>query len=417
MTRREWRRIFSRAPRSIEEVVDAHLCCGCGACAYLEPDRLTMSDVPSVGMRPLPIVAVNGAATTGAALDACPGRGLDRERGALDGAPENGEWGPIMEAYECWATDAEIRYRGSSGGVVSALAAHALASGGAVAVLQTRASSDDPLRNEPVLSRSRDDVLAAAGSRYAPASPCAGLGLVEAADGPCVVVGKPCDIAATRAAALARPRLAAGVGLTVGIFCAGVPSRSATERVIRRLGVDPGEVTRVDYRGDGWPGLFRVRARDGATAATTYADAWRELSRSRQWRCMICPDHSGQFADVSVGDPWYREPQPGEAGRSLLLVRTERGRSAVQAALRDGALEGERIDPALVTRSQPSLQATQRSVWGRVAAMQIAGLRAPSYQGLGVFAAWGRLGWRARAASIAGTLRRIRARNLRAPER
>lgn len=412
-----WGPRLARAPRSIQEVVDGHLCSGCGVCAYLEPDRYAMAEVESVGRRPLPIAQVNGAPVAGAALAACPGHGLAHGVGALEEAPESGEWGPVLEVYECWATDEELRFRGSSGGVVSALAAHALAVGSAVGALQTRASAGDPLRNETSLSRTREDVLAAAGSRYAPASPCEALGLVEHADGPCVVVGKPCDISATRSAADSRAELAAKVGLTVGIFCAGTPSTRATEDLVRRLGGDPGDVARLDYRGRGWPGLFRARSSDGGEVSTTYADAWAELSRRRQWRCMVCPDHSGQFADLSVGDPWYREPQPGEPGRSLLVVRTERGRDAVRAAFRDGALEGAQIDPALITRSQASLSAAQRSVWGRVVAMRLAGLVAPSYRRMRTFDAWRRLGWRARAASVGETLRRIRTRRLRATER
>ncbi len=406
-----------RAPRSIAEVVDQHLCSGCGACSYLEPEVLAMTEVRDQGMRPLPIAAVNGRPVAGAALRACPGHGLRHPDGALAGAPEHGEWGPVLEVHECWSTDPELRHRGSSGGVVSALAAHALEREHAVGVLQTRASGSDPLRNEVALSRTREDVLAAAGSRYAPASPCAGLQLVEDAGGPCVVVGKPCDVSATRAAASERPRLEEAVALTIGIFCAGTPSRAATESVVRDLGMAPEDVARVDYRGEGWPGLFRATDRDGHRVSATYAEAWAQLSRQRQWRCMVCPDHSGQFADISVGDPWYRPPQPGEDGRSLLVVRTERGRAAVAAAFRDGALEGRRVDPAIITASQPSLHATQRTVWGRVLGLRLAGMRAPDYRGMGTLAAWGRLGARDRVASVLGTVRRVRTKGLRTPER
>ncbi len=404
--------MIGRTPHTIQDVVDGRLCSGCGVCAYLAPGQLVMTDIPSVGLRPLPIDSVNGVPVAGAALRACPGRALAHARDDLVDAPEGGEWGPVLEVYECWSTDPELRFRGSSGGVVSALAAHALASGGAVGVLQTRAAQADALRNEAVLSRTREDILAAAGSRYAPASPGAGLQAIESADGPCVFVGKPCDVAGVRAAADLRPGLGERLALTIAIFCAGTPTRRATEAVVRDLGGDPALVERVDYRGEGWPGLFRARSSEGAAYSTTYAEAWGSLSRSRQWRCMICPDHSGQFSDVSVGDPWYREPEPGEPGRSLLVVRTERGRAAVRAAFRDGAIEGSRLDPAWITRSQPSLLAAQRSVWGRVLALALTGVRVPRYRGLRTFRAWTRLGWRACVSSVGGTVRRVVRRRL-----
>ena len=130
-----------------------------------------------------------------------------------------------------------MRHRGSSGGVVSALAAHAVTSRAAVGALQVQARSDAPLLNETRLNSSYAEIVSAAGSRYSPASPCERLDLVEAAEGPCVVVGKPCDIAATRAAADRRPELAKKVGLTIGIFCAGTPSTAATTELVRGLGI------------------------------------------------------------------------------------------------------------------------------------------------------------------------------------
>ena len=105
-------------------------------------------------------------------------------------------------------------------------------------MLHVRAVPDEPWRNEPVLSRDPDEVLAASGSRYAPASPGEGLALVEAAPGPCVVIGKPCDIAGVRQAARLRPELAERIDLTIAVFCAGTPSTRGTLEMLAAMGVD-----------------------------------------------------------------------------------------------------------------------------------------------------------------------------------
>ncbi|PSL04732.1 coenzyme F420 hydrogenase subunit beta [Haloactinopolyspora alba] len=409
-----------RAARTIQEVVDAHLCTGCGACAYLEPDALQMVDVPDAGRRPLPIVGVNGPANDvvdGSALNVCPGASLRHDQHALDDAPFGGEWGPVLELYECWSTDPAVRHRGSSGGVVSALTAHAVTCGEAVGALQVQARPDAPLLNETVLNRTYDDIVSAAGSRYSPASPCERLDLVENAEGPCVVVGKPCDIAATARAARLRPSLAEKVAFTVGIFCAGTPSTRATEEAVRRLGAEPDDVERLDYRGDGWPGRFRIRTADGQRSSLSYEDSWGDtLQKHRQWRCMICPDHTGEFADLSVGDPWYRPVRDDEPGRSLVVVRTPAGSAVLQAALRDGAVAGGPIPLDRLPQSQPNLASTRGSVWARVLTMRLAGLRAPRYRGMPGIRSWSRLGTRAKISSVGGTLKRIRRRRLREPE-
>lgn len=400
---------------SIESIARARLCSGCGVCAHLHPDELQMVDLPDVGRRPLPIVGVTGP-TTGAGVAACPGRELHHPPGALDAAPFRGEWGPILGLYECWASDPEVRHRGSSGGVVTALAAHAVESGTAVGALQVRASQKDPLRNETVLNRSPEEILTSAGSRYAPASPCERLDLVEEADGPCVVVGKPCDIAGTRKASEQRPALADKVAVTIGIFCAGTPSTEATRSVVADLGIDPDTVSRVDYRGEGWPGEFRVETHDGRRASTSYAESWGKLTKHRQWRCLICPDHTGEFADLSVGDPWYRPVIEGEAGRSLVVIRTERGRRLLDSALAGGALEGAPLALDKLPASQPNLESTRGAVWGRVLSMRLLGMPAPEFRGMPSFRLWWRLPLRARLTSTLGTARRIFLRRLRRPE-
>ena len=38
---------------SIQEVVDAKLCSGCGACAYMQPTEIRMVDVRDEGLRPV----------------------------------------------------------------------------------------------------------------------------------------------------------------------------------------------------------------------------------------------------------------------------------------------------------------------------------------------------------------------------
>src|SRR5699024_1376994 len=157
-------------------------------------------------------------------------------------------------------------------------------------------------------------------------------------------------------AARARPALRNHLALTIAIFCAGTPSTVASEEVIRRLDLNPRDITSLDYRGAGWPGRFRVRSANGAAASMSYEESWGgTLTKHRQWRCLICPDHTGEFADLSVGDAWYRPVAAGEPGRSLVVVRTARGKAALAAALADGAIEGYELPLDRLPESQPGL--------------------------------------------------------------
>ncbi|MHC4826216.1 MAG: hypothetical protein ACYTEY_06610, partial [Planctomycetota bacterium] len=62
---------------SIDDVVDARLCCGCGACAYASPDRFEMVDTVEEGRRPRRRDSSANGAGDSEALAVCPGLGLE----------------------------------------------------------------------------------------------------------------------------------------------------------------------------------------------------------------------------------------------------------------------------------------------------------------------------------------------------
>jgi coenzyme F420 hydrogenase subunit beta len=358
------------------------------------------------------------------ALEACPGRMLAHAFDLRDTGLNRDlmrAWGPIYGVWEGYAADDEIRFAGSSGGAASALALHCIERAGFHGLLHITARADAPYLNRTVLSTTRAEILAATGSRYAPASPCDGLQMIEDAASPCVFIGKPCDVAGAAAAARLRPRLAQKLGLTIAIFCAGTPTTAGTLALLRAMGIaDPASVESVRYRGNGWPGRFVVRYRDAAgqavEASRSYEESWGLLANHKQWRCNICPDHTGEFADVAVGDPWHRKIGPGEAGRSLVLARTPRGRRFVEAAIASGDLVLEPASPGILPASQPNLLHARGAVWGRITALRLAGVPVPTFERLPMFGTWlTGLSLREKLQSTIGAIARIGRRRLREP--
>lgn len=406
---------------TIRDVAERQLCCGCGACAYISPTDIRMVDDVANGRRPM--VSSVDSPSAREAMKVCPGARLAHDPNHFPAgsiAELIPGWGPILEVWEGHATDEEVRYAGSSGGAASALALFCIEQGGMHGLLHIDARPDAPIFNHTVLSTGREQVLRATGSRYAPASPCDGLSMVESAPGPCAMIGKPCDIAAARNAAGLRPSLDEKLGLTIAIFCAGTPSTQGTIEMLKQLGVDdPGRVESVRYRGNGWPGLATVSWRDdqgeSRSASLTYAESWGGiLQQHRQWRCYICPDHTGEFADISVGDPWYRPIPEGAMGHSLVLVRTERGREILRRAMAARYLTLERVEAKIVPASQPNLLATRGALWGRLLALRLMGAPVPVFENLPLFRFWlSELSLKQKAQSIYGTIRRIFRKGLR----
>jgi len=404
-----------RRIRHIQDVVDWGLCVGCGACASVcEKSGVSLVHIDTEGIRP--VFDHQRCAGCTDCLFVCPGYGIDSEAfrkgwGAL--AEENLLIGPSLEIWEGHAASPDIRYRGSSGGAVTALALYCLEREGMRFVLHTGMDPERPWRNVTVKSRSGAELILRAGSRYCPSSPCEALRDIEESDGPCVFIGKPCDAAAAIAVSSQRPRLRRNLGLVLTFFCAGPPCTKGTLSQLDRLGIRKEQVREIRYRGHGWPGEFTVVYDGGERRnSLSYKEAWGSLAKHhRSFRCHLCPDGLGEIADVSCGDAWHRYAADGNPGRSLVVARTARGRDILRKAMTEGYLDLVPSNPENVAAAQGLVKRRQQ-VFGRLLAMRLLLVPTPDYRGFPLFRAWRETSIVSRAKTVLGTLKRLVLRGL-----
>lgn len=402
---------------TVQNVVNWRLCLGCGACVSVcKKNYIALKNIENQGIRPA-VEAVD-CGTCSDCLQVCPGLGIEKrlqEKGALDSLWA--DWGHISEIWEGYAADQELRYAGSSGGAASALALYCLEKEGVGQAVHA-AQDETGWTNRTVLSATKSDLLARTGSRYAPAAPCENLADVVEAQTPSVFIGKPCDIQGARKAELIWPKLRDKMGLAISIFCAGTPSTVATTKLIELLKVPIDEVIQIRYRGRGWPGNFAVwtNGSDEPAVEIPYLQAWGFLQKYRPYRCYLCPDGTGELADISCGDPWYREDR-NNPGYSLILIRTERGREIFHSAMEAGYVKAARVDPTCLPMSQPGFPAKRGAIWGRLLAMKMFGIPIPEYNGWPLYECWKKLPAKEKAKSILGTIKRIVQRKYYRPEK
>ena len=104
---------------TVEQIVEAGLCIGCGLCrAIAGPDRLEIAMTKEGRERPL-VRAPLDAATLERINAVCPGTRVD---GAAIGARSKHAaidliWGPAERLAIGYASDPDVRYRASTGGV------------------------------------------------------------------------------------------------------------------------------------------------------------------------------------------------------------------------------------------------------------------------------------------------------------
>jgi coenzyme F420 hydrogenase subunit beta len=369
-------------PLEITEIVQAGLCIGCGLCESLAGPA-SVELVSTVEGRERPIARRQLDASTLAAINAvCPGtrvEGADPGRLAHNTTTDP-IWGPLACAVRGQASDPAVRHRGSSGGVLSALAQFLLDSGRVKLIVHVAASRQAPMRSHRHLSFDRVAVMDACGSRYGPAAPLRDFTTILDHGRPFALIGKPCDVGAVRNLARLDGRVDRYMPYALSMICGGASELGKSREVLERLGIAEGELALFRYRGHGNPGKTRIQTRDGRVHELTYAQMWEdERTWQLQSRCKICPDAIGESADLVAGDTWPgASPQGDDAGFNSILARTAAGGELLEAAVAANAITVcEPLHPRQLDRFNPHQVAKKKAVGARLAALRLMGRPVP----------------------------------------
>lgn len=376
------RDVADGAPLTLDEIVRAGLCIGCGLCVAIAPEAAIAMVMTREG-RERPVARQPLETAVLAEINAvCPGTRVDGPdpQWAAPGTFKDDVWGPVERVVIGHAADPKVRFRGSSGGVLTALGQFLLDSGRVRHILHAGASPAQALRSTPRLSSDRDAVLDGAGSRYAPVAILSGLREILERGESFALIGKPCDVTAMRALARRDPRVARLMRHALAFVCGGASDLSKSWHLLERFGVDEEEVALMRYRGHGNPGMNHVETRDGRVFEISYRQMWEDESR---WmtppRCRICPDAIGQSADIVASDAWLNGgPAVDDEGLNGIFVRTQAGRDLFDAAVAAGVLAIRR-DSSLAEFDvlQSHQTRKRRAVWARLVGIRASGRPVP----------------------------------------
>ncbi|MDY6850903.1 MAG: Coenzyme F420 hydrogenase/dehydrogenase, beta subunit C-terminal domain [Thermodesulfobacteriota bacterium] len=303
------------------EVFETDRCAICGACVghcpyfHYHEGRVILRDRCTLDR--------------GRCYDFCPMAGA---RGEFAGS-----LGRVKSVFVAQAVRTDIRKNAQYGGVVSALVWLALSQG---LIKEAVLSSGHPERPPyGVRAKTRRDVLAASGSRYAATGTVAALNqaLAEQDAHPLGLVGTPCQIKAAAAMRQARPGgvpfKPKRIKLLIGLFCTWALDYRRLSSYLRfmlfgerALGYDipppPGDV-------------FKVRTGDGLKAFPL-----SEIRPMSLNACRFCDDMTSTRADVSVG------AVEGLEGWNTVIVRTAAGERLIKLAKEKKVLRVDRLPPA-----------------------------------------------------------------------
>ena len=315
-----------------KDVVEAGICVSCGTCVAVCPVNVIELD------QGLPKL-VGKCIECGLCYRNCPR--TDFDEGGMDQAvygrgreEREALTGVYRGVYAARTRSEAIRGRAQDGGVVTSILSQFIEDGGD-GVVVAGLEEGKVWSPKPIVARSRDEVVGAAGTKYTVSPTLLGvrkavkdMGLKRIA-----VVGTPCQVRGLARLTLGQNRnkkYADAVALRVGLFCMETFSYDDMVRYLKEEGVDAGRVTKFEIKN----GRFYALA-GGEELLKAKLGKVKKLVRPC---CHICEDFTGEYADVSVGNVGTPD------GWSTVIVRTEAGEKAFRAAVDSGLLEAQPVE-------------------------------------------------------------------------
>jgi len=326
------------------EVVTSGLCTGCSACVIACPYDVLEYDDTGGRYKPFHVAEAGG-------FDNC----THGEKGCTlctRACPRFRNWEPEIEQHLfgrertedeisgiavdmvlARATDPGVHVVGQDGGFVSALLIWALEHDVIDAALVSALEGDGSTRKAlPAVARTREDVLATAGSRYTySANPMAYAEAIEGGAERIALVGMGCQSSAPPVMAARKAgKIARRFALSIGLLCSKTFDDAIFPELFEaRYGLHRHEIAKMNIKG-----VFQVWMHDGSY----HEIPLKEAHAFTREGCKSCPDFAAEHADISTGgigafNDW-----------TLTIVRTERGREVFHAMVADDAVEIRPVD-------------------------------------------------------------------------
>jgi coenzyme F420-reducing hydrogenase beta subunit len=279
------------------------------------------------------------------------------------GAPQqDSRIGRFESAYVGHVVEDPFRPNGSSGGLTSWVAAELLRTGAVDAVAHVAPADQRKTGRHFTygVSRTLDELMAGAKSRYYPIDLTGVIDEIRATPGRYAVIGIPCFIKAIHLLRRVDPFVRTRVTHTLGLFCGHMKSAAFVESFAWQLGTEIAKVRTVDYRikdEDRPANWYRahLELEDGTSAAQDWwhlADGDWGAGFFQNPACDWCDDVVAETADISFGDAWVEPYSSDGRGTNVVIVRTRALKRLIEQGRASGRLQLQEVDADFVVRTQ-----------------------------------------------------------------
>lgn len=315
---------------NVGKTVASNLCVSCGACSQVcHAEAISFQFEKGLF---LPSVSKELCNSCGLCLKVCPSHNVD----VTETYGSHDFDGKDVECFTAYSKEDRIRRVGTSGGVVSALVYKLLKSNQYEKAYLLKYESFDGNRAIIQAVSEPEEVLECAKSKYIPASIEEVIKDIKNGNiGKSIIVSTPCQTLAIKRYLKMLKRLETDL-LFVGLFC----DKTLNFNIYSFYETKFGHFESFHFRdkeGNDWPGDTVIYQK----GRKHIIDKSLRMSLKPFFqlnRCRYCFDKLNQLADISCGDCYIVEEE-SKAGKSSIVVRTEKGKRALEACQDAIALE------------------------------------------------------------------------------
>jgi len=369
-----------------------HLCNGCGICEGVCPTKSITVVVKEGQFVPIldEATCINNKGCD-RCYSACPCVGIqinEISEKCFD-APEilfDPKVGRYLNCYSGFSNDYDIRYHCASGGVLSQFLIFLLEKKYIDGAIVASFDASKELLVSSCIARTKDEVLRGKGSKYAPVTFSNTIRDIKNDKGKkFIIVGLPCHIHGFRKYEKIDKGFKKKIVGYFGLYCSGGRSFYLTEYVFKKLGIDKKSLSYFAYRDEGCLGSLVAK---GISSTTQKSFVLKE--RYQQYyhplrsffvprRCLFCPDHFAELADVSFGDIHVEPYLHDKIGINSLVVRNQQFLAWLYEAVADGCMKIEPLDTDTLLKSQKVIYQKKRRVATFMKLDEWRGRKVPQY--------------------------------------
>jgi coenzyme F420-reducing hydrogenase beta subunit len=350
----------------LNKVIDGGYCIGCGACAYAAKGSV---DIIEDEYRQYQgrIKPEAKDVDLEAALSVCPFSNEGPNEDAISKEVFDYDAGSYVDVigyhralYVGHVSDEGIRKKVTSGGILTYTLTELLKRNLVDAVVHIKKSDKPETLFEYGFSRTPEEVLEGAKSRYYPIEMSQVMDFIKDNEGRYAFVGIPCFVKTARRVCRQDPVIAERIHFFVGLVCGHLKSKAYADMLAWRAGIDPADMKSIDFRhkfDDRKANDYGICVEDvhgkrkELVARETPGTNWG-LGYFKYEACDYCDDIFAETADIAVGDAWLKDYTNDSLGNSVVVVRNEQIQTILEEGIQSGALDFDELtaDEALMSQ-------------------------------------------------------------------